>query len=146
MLSSGLGPAKALFGGPIVSPQESTCLWLCTCSSLGTQTRSPLGSQHSQERSRAAHRAYLLPQRVSPLVPICLRAKTQTRRFHFPAAVLRAGAPRFLAQFFRPFTRLLLAWGLIMLKKPKSSTSRRSNETDFPEDLFLLLERLFKLN
>lgn len=32
------------------------------------------------------------------------------------------------------------------VKKPKSSTSCRSNETDFPADLFLLLERLFKLN
>lgn len=114
--------------------------------------------QRPQERSRAEQRAQPAPGRLRGSHPdapalrcrsVCKQkhgAKVQTGRFHFPGAVHRAGVPRFQAHFFRPFTRLLLARCVIMLKKPKSSMSRRSNETSFPVDLFLLLEQLFKLN
>lgn len=151
LLSSGLLPAKPLFGGQMDFLWESECLRLRACSGLGTQKQPPqLAASPGAEQGSAP---CMSPQclqgfhpSTSPLRcrPVCEQkhgASVWMRRFHFPGAA--RSHPCSQAQFFRLFTRLWLAWCVMMLKKPRSSMSRRGNETDFPVDLFLLLEQLF---
>lgn len=67
--------------------------------------------------------------------------KARGEEISLPKTTHSVGASHFQVQDVRMFKRLLLAWCAVTLTKPRCSMSWRSNETEFPVDLFQLLEQ-----